>query len=124
MRRLHELGVAKERKRRLKRLKPYYKKPELVADRLPGFTVVNTLVEYQVDWEGDAGDHHFAGYVHVPDAPKSGRPGKERSGPELKRLFDCVRKTKEKVWFSDRSRGAGLHCRAPQRVAPTCQLSR
>jgi hypothetical protein len=99
MRRLHELEVAKERQRRLKLLKRRYKKPELVADSLPGFTVDNTLVEYPVDWKGDAGGHHFEGYVHVPDAPKSGRPAKERSAGELARLFDCVRKTKRKYGF-------------------------
>ena len=96
MLRLHELEVAKENKRRLKLWKRYYKRPELVADSLPGFAVVNTLVEFPVDWKGDAGGHHFEGYVHVPDAPKSGRPAKERSAGELARLFDCVRKTKRK----------------------------
>jgi hypothetical protein len=99
MLRLHELECAKERKRRLKLLKPRYKKPELVAPSLPGFAVVNTLVEYPVDWEGDAGGHDFAGYVDVPGAPKSGRPAKERSGPELERLYDCVKKTKRKYRF-------------------------
>jgi hypothetical protein len=96
MLRLHELEVAKEYKRRLKLLKRYYKRPELVADSLPGFAVVNTLVEFPVDWNGDVGGHHFEGYVDIPGAPKSGRRAKERSARELERLFDCVRKTKVK----------------------------
>jgi hypothetical protein len=99
MLRLHELEVAKENKRRLKLWKRYYKRPELVADSLPGFAVVNTLVEFPVDWKGNAGGHHFSGPVVVPGASKSGRPPKERSYEELERLLDRVNEIKRKNGF-------------------------
>ena len=120
MLRLHELEVAKERKRRLKLLKPYYKKPELVADSLPGFAVVNTLVEFPVDWKGNAGGHHFSGPVVVPGASKSGRPPKERSYEELERLLDSVNEIKRKNGFRhDRD---ALRVRARQPAGPAIGL--
>jgi hypothetical protein len=92
--RAHEMAVAKERQRKLKLLKRYYKIPEVAADPLPGFAVINTLVEFPVDWKGGAGGDPFAGPVCIPGAPKSGRRAKERSTRELERLLDCVNEIK------------------------------
>jgi len=120
MLRLHELEVAKEYKRRRQLLRRHYKRPELVADSLPGFAVVTTLVEFPVDWKGNAGGHHFSGPVVLPGASKSGRPPKERSYEELERLLDSVNEIKRKNGFRhDRD---ALRVRARQPAGPAIGL--
>ena len=118
--RAHKTAVAKERQRKLKLLKRYYKDAEAVADSLRGFAVVNTLVEFRVDWNGDAKGHHFSGPVVVPGASKSGRPPKERSYEELERLLDSVNEIKRKNGFRhDRD---ALRVRARQPAGPAIGL--